>query len=110
MSVSGDQDLYYVRAQLVNASAGGYQAPSRSSARIKTDILLFQYCGDVTTAAATFDVRECRRRRRLKLHVVHRDSRATATVARRVADGVGACRPGLPPLPWRCRRPARGRG
>ena len=52
MSVSGGPDLYYVRAQLVNASAGYGAVPVER--QIKTDILLFQYCGDVTTAAATF--------------------------------------------------------
>ena len=50
-SVSGGPDLYYVRVHL-----GGLAdySPSPVERVIKTDILLFQYCHDVTAAAATF--------------------------------------------------------
>jgi hypothetical protein len=46
-SIKGGPDLYYVRAYLTSAS-GTYTTPP-VEALVKTDILLFQYCGDVTT-------------------------------------------------------------
>ncbi len=50
MSVSGGPDLFYVRAHLpATASADYSQIPVER--QIRTDILLFQYCGDVTTSA-----------------------------------------------------------
>jgi hypothetical protein len=52
MSVNGGPDLFYVRARLPNSSAGYGTFPVERA--IKTDILLFQYCHDVTTANATF--------------------------------------------------------
>ena len=50
-SINGGPDLFYVRASL--ASGSYTQAPIENV--IKTDILLFQYCGDITVAAQTFD-------------------------------------------------------
>ncbi len=50
-SIGGGPDLYYVRASL---TGGVDYAPTPVEAAIKTDILLFQYCGDVTAAAQTF--------------------------------------------------------
>ena len=50
-SINGGPDLFYVRASL--ASGSYTQAPIENV--IKTDILLFQYCGDITMAAQTFD-------------------------------------------------------
>ena len=50
-SVNGSPDLFYVRAHLVNGAS--YGTPP-TEALIKTDILLFQYCGDITAAAQTF--------------------------------------------------------
>ncbi|MCI0407091.1 MAG: hypothetical protein L0191_00790, partial [Acidobacteria bacterium] len=50
-SVNGGPDLYYVRASLT----GGVDYATPPTERvIKTDILLFQYCNDVSTANATF--------------------------------------------------------
>jgi hypothetical protein len=49
-SVNGGPDLYYVRAYL----ASGSYTTSPVEALIKTDILLFQYCGDITANAQTF--------------------------------------------------------
>jgi hypothetical protein len=46
-SVNGGPDLYYVRAYMTNASATYTTAPVESV--IETDILLFQYCADVTS-------------------------------------------------------------
>ena len=51
-SVNGGPDLYYVRAYLTNASAAYTTPPTESE--ITTDILLFQYCGDVTAANQEF--------------------------------------------------------
>ena len=49
-SLGGEPDLYYVRASLVS---GAYtQTPFEGL--IKTDILLFQYCADITADAQTF--------------------------------------------------------
>lgn len=49
-SLGGEPDLYYVRASLVS---GAYtQTPFEGL--IKTDILLFQYCSDITLDAQTF--------------------------------------------------------
>ncbi len=48
-SLNGGPDLFFVRAYL---ASGAYTTQPRESV-IKTDILLFQYCGDVT-AAETF--------------------------------------------------------
>ncbi len=50
-SLSGGPDLYYVRARLKSGSYSG-QFPRENV--IKTDILLFQYCHDITAAAQTF--------------------------------------------------------
>jgi len=50
-SIGGGPDLYYVRVRL--NSGASYSTPPTENV-IKTDILLFQYCNDVTTAAATF--------------------------------------------------------
>jgi uncharacterized repeat protein (TIGR01451 family) len=50
-SVNGGPDLYYVRAHLLSGFA---YAPSPVENVIKTDILLFQYCGDITSNAQTF--------------------------------------------------------
>jgi hypothetical protein len=49
-SVNGGPDLYYVRAHL---EAAPYGSPP-IEAMIKTDILLFQYTGDIVAAAQTF--------------------------------------------------------
>ena len=49
-SVDGGPDLYYVRVYLVGTPYSSFP----SERQIKTDILLFQYCGDVTAAAQTF--------------------------------------------------------
>ena len=46
-SVNGGPDLYYVRAHLSDSSASYSTAPTES--KITTDVLLFQYCSDVTT-------------------------------------------------------------
>ena len=51
-SVNGSPDLYYIRAHLVNGAS--YGTPP-TEALIKTDILLFQYCSDITQAAQTFN-------------------------------------------------------
>ena len=49
-SLGGEPDLYYVRASMVS---GAYtQTPFEGL--IKTDILLFQYCSDITVNAQTF--------------------------------------------------------
>lgn len=50
-SVNGSTDLYYVRAYL----ASGSYSTSPIEGVIKTDILLFQYNGDITAANQTFD-------------------------------------------------------
>lgn len=50
-SVSGGPDLFYLRTYL---TLGSY-ATAPVEALIKTDILLFQYQGDVTASARTFD-------------------------------------------------------
>jgi hypothetical protein len=44
-SVNGGPDLYYVRAYL---ASGDYATQAPVEGLIKTDILLFQYCGDIT--------------------------------------------------------------
>lgn len=49
-SVNGGPDLYYVRAYL----AGGIYSTLPIEGLIKTDVLLFQYCGDITASAGTF--------------------------------------------------------
>jgi hypothetical protein len=49
-SVNGGPDLYYIRAYL---ASGSYSTPAQEW-MIKTDILLFQYCGDVDLGAQTF--------------------------------------------------------
>ncbi|HEY7697256.1 MAG TPA: hypothetical protein VIE88_02520, partial [Vicinamibacteria bacterium] len=51
-SVNGGPDLYYVRIHLDPASSGYTQIPVE--ALIKTDILLLQYCGDITAANREF--------------------------------------------------------
>ena len=50
LSINGGPDLYYVRARL---EAGSYTTPPVELV-MRTDILLFQYCGDITIADATF--------------------------------------------------------
>ena len=50
-SVNGGPDLYYVRAHL---SSGDFATQFPVEAIVKTDILLFQYCGDVMANAQTF--------------------------------------------------------
>jgi hypothetical protein len=50
-SLGGGPELYYVRARL---KAGAAYTTVPVEALIKTDILLFQYCGDITAAAQTF--------------------------------------------------------
>ena len=52
-SVNGGPDLYYLRAHL-DALSPGYGIGKPRESRIATDILLFQYCGDITAAAQTF--------------------------------------------------------
>jgi hypothetical protein len=49
-SVNGGPDLYYVRVYL---ASGSYTTPPTEGI-VKTDILLFQYCGDITLNAQTF--------------------------------------------------------
>lgn len=53
-SVSGGPDLYYVRAHLKTTSPGYGVDPIEGL--IKTDILLLQYCGDITAPAQTFTI------------------------------------------------------
>ncbi len=50
-SIGGSPDLYYVRAHL--ATGESYSVPP-TEVVIKTDILLFQYCADITTIDQTF--------------------------------------------------------
>jgi hypothetical protein len=50
-SVNGGPDLYYARAWL---GSGASYTVTPVEGLIKTDVLLFQYCGDVTAAAQTF--------------------------------------------------------
>jgi hypothetical protein len=50
-SINGGPDLYYVRAYL---ASGDYATQAPIEGLIKTDILLFQYCGDITANAQTF--------------------------------------------------------
>jgi len=50
-SVNGGPDLYYVRAHL---PTGASYSTSPVEYLIKTDILLFQYCGEIMAAAQTF--------------------------------------------------------
>jgi hypothetical protein len=50
-SLTGGPDVYFVRTHLANGEAYSTQA---KELLIKTDILLFQYCSDVTAAAHTF--------------------------------------------------------
>ncbi len=50
-SVNGGPDLYYVRIHL---AAGGAYSTLPVENVIKTDILLFQYCGDITAPAQQF--------------------------------------------------------
>ncbi len=49
-SINGGPDLYYVRASL---ASGSYTTSPRELV-IKTDILLFQYCGDITANSQRF--------------------------------------------------------
>jgi hypothetical protein len=51
-SVNGGPDLYYVRVHL---AAGLTYASLPVERLIETDILLFQYCGDITAAAQEFN-------------------------------------------------------
>ena len=51
MSIDGDADLFYVRAHL---EASGSYATFPTEKEIRTDILLFQYAGDVAASAQTF--------------------------------------------------------
>jgi Peptidase family C25 len=50
-SVNGGPDLYYVRTHLKNGST---YSTSPIEGVIKTDILLFQYCGDIVAAGQEF--------------------------------------------------------
>jgi len=50
-SVNGGPDLFYVRAYL---ASGDYATQSPVERLIKTDVLLFQYCGDIAASAQTF--------------------------------------------------------
>jgi len=50
-SVKGGPDLYYVRVHL---KTGSIYTTAPIEGLIKTDILLFQYCGDITAAAQEF--------------------------------------------------------
>ena len=50
-SVNGGPEVYYVRAYL----ASGSYTTDPVEALIKTDILLFQYCGEITQASQTFN-------------------------------------------------------
>ena len=50
-SVNGGPDLYYIRAHL--PTGVNYTTTPREK-QIRTDILLFQYCGNITAAAQTF--------------------------------------------------------
>jgi len=50
-SVNGGPNLYYVRVHLATAST--YTTPPQEAA-IRTDILLFHYCGDVNQSTQTF--------------------------------------------------------
>jgi hypothetical protein len=50
-SVNGGPDLYYVRVYL---ASGDYATQSPVERLIKTDILLFQYCTDITAIDQTF--------------------------------------------------------
>ncbi len=53
-SVNGGPDLYYVRLHL---AAGVLTYSTQPVERmVKTDILLFQYCGDIAAAAQTFQL------------------------------------------------------
>jgi len=54
-SVSGGPDLYYVRVYLDPLAPSDY-ASAPVEGLIKTDILLVQYCGDITAAAQTFSI------------------------------------------------------
>ena len=49
-SVNGGPDLYFIRAFV---TSGSYRTPP-TEGLITTDILLFQYCGDITAAAQEF--------------------------------------------------------
>ena len=51
-SLGGGPDLFFVRAHLANGEGSYSMIPDERV--IKTDILLFQYCADVTAAAQTF--------------------------------------------------------
>ena len=50
-SINGGPDLYYLRAHITTGITYSQQPIER---QIRTDILLFQHCRDVTTAAQTF--------------------------------------------------------
>ena len=50
LSIGGSPPLYYVRARM---DTGSYTTPP-VEAVMRTDILLFQYCGDITISDATF--------------------------------------------------------
>ena len=52
-SLSGGPDLYYIRAYLPYLQSYTTQPVET---RISTDILLFQYCGDISAASMTFDI------------------------------------------------------
>ena len=104
-SLSGGPDLYYVRARLKSGSYSG-QFPRENV--IKTDILLFQYCHDITAAAQTFAF-AVPPTTEVKLAVVHRRPRATrpccSSGGRRRSSGTWAST-----CTVRCRRTVRGRG
>jgi hypothetical protein len=50
-SVNGGPDLYYVRAWL---GSGASYSVTPVEAKLTTDVLLYQYCGDITASAQTF--------------------------------------------------------
>src|SRR6185295_5779599 len=52
-SINGGPDLYYVRVRL---NSGAVYTTAPREIQIKTDVLLLQYCGDVTLANQTFTI------------------------------------------------------
>jgi hypothetical protein len=52
-SLSGGPELFYVRVHLANSTS---YTVDPVEGLIKTDILLFHYCGDITASAQTFDI------------------------------------------------------
>ena len=104
-SVNGGPDLFYVRISLSGFPVSYSTSPVESV--VTTDILLFQYCGDITDGDATFvfSVPPTTAVELLSFAAVAGDG----SVAPRLADGVGAVEPGLPRLPGPVGGRARGR-